>query len=42
MFAGQLILGGIVSFTVTLNEHRFVLPLVSVATQITVVTPLLK
>jgi hypothetical protein len=42
IFAGHVILGGIASFTVTLNEQRLVLPLVSVATQITVVTPLLK
>jgi hypothetical protein len=42
MFAGQVINGGVLSMTVTLNEQRFVLPLVSVATQIIVVTPLLK
>jgi hypothetical protein len=34
--------GGIASFTVTLKEHRLVFPLASVATQMTVVTPLLK
>ena len=42
MFAGQVIAGGTVSTTVTLNEQRLVLPLVSVATQITVVRPRLK
>ena len=34
--------GRIVSLTVTVNEQRLVLPLLSVATQMTVLTPLLK
>jgi hypothetical protein len=42
MFAGQVMTGGSVSLTVTLKEQRLVFPLASVATQITVVTPLLK
>ena len=42
MLAGQAMVGDSVSTTVTLKEHRFVLPLASVAVQMTVVTPLLK
>jgi hypothetical protein len=37
--AGQVIAGGSVSVTVTVNAHRLVLPAASVATQLTVVTP---
>ena len=40
MFAGQLIVGFSVSLTVTVNEHAVeVLPLVSVAVQVTVIVP---
>ena len=39
---GQLIVGGSVSITVTAKLQRFVLPLVSVATQVTVVAPRVK
>jgi hypothetical protein len=42
MFAGQLIAGSSASLTVTVKVHAFVLPLASVAVQVTVVTPLLK
>jgi hypothetical protein len=42
MFAGQLIAGGSVSLTVTVKVHALVLPLASVAVQVTLVTPLLK
>ncbi len=42
MLAGQVIVGAVVSLTVTLKEQRLVFPLVSVATQMTVVMPLLK
>ena len=38
-FPGQVIAGGSVSLTVTVNVHRLVLPEASVATQVTVVTP---
>jgi hypothetical protein len=37
--AGQVIAGGCVSLTVTVNEQLAVLPLVSVAVQFTVVVP---
>ena len=36
---GQLIAGGSLSFTVTVNEHVLVLPAASVATKVLVVTP---
>jgi len=39
MFAGQVIEGACVSFTVTLNEHEPGLPLASFAVQVTVVVP---
>ena len=42
MFVGQVIVGGVVSLTVTVNEQVPVLPDASVAVQVTVVTPLLK
>jgi hypothetical protein len=42
MFAGHVIDGACVSLTVTVNEQFAVLLLVSVAVQLTVVTPLLK
>jgi hypothetical protein len=38
-FVGQVIAGGCVSTTVTVNMQEFVLPLASVATFVTVVTP---
>ena len=41
-FAGQLITGGCVSCTVTVNEQLAVLPDPSVAVQLTVVVPLAK
>src|SRR5207302_132635 len=41
-FAGQAMVGPCVSLIVTVNEHPFVLPLVSNALQITVVKPLEK
>ena len=42
MFAGQAITGGSLSLTVTVKLHVFVLPLVSVAVQVTVFMPLAK
>ena len=39
MFAGHVIAGACVSFTVTVNEHIAVLLEASVAVQLTVVTP---
>jgi hypothetical protein len=42
MFAGHVIAGACVSLTVTVNEQFAVLLLVSVAVQLTVVTPLLN
>jgi hypothetical protein len=42
MLVGQLMLGASVSLTVTVNVQALVLPLVSLAVQVTVVTPLLK
>src|SRR4029453_18905552 len=42
LFGGQVITGGCVSFTVTVNEQLAVLPEVSVAVQVTVVVPLGK
>src|SRR5437660_749248 len=39
MFPGQVICGAVVSTTVTLNEHWAWFPEVSVAVQVTVVTP---
>jgi hypothetical protein len=42
MLAGQVIEGGCVSLTVTVNEQVAVLPDASVAAQVTVVTPLLN
>ena len=39
MLAGQVIDGGCVSFTVTVNEQLVVFPLGSVAEQLTVVVP---
>jgi hypothetical protein len=38
-FVGQSITGGSVSLTVTMNEHRLVLPVASVAMQVTGVVP---
>ena len=42
MFDGQIKVGSSLSVTVTVKVHAFVLPLASVAMQVTVVTPLLK
>jgi len=42
MLAGQVIAGGVVSLTVTVNVHCVLLLKASVAAQVTVVTPLLK
>jgi len=42
IFPGQIKVGSSVSLTVTVKVHLFVLPLASVAVQVTVVTPLLK
>ena len=42
IFPGQVKVGSSVSLTVTVKVHLFVLPLASVAVQVTVVTPLLK
>ena len=42
MFAGHVIAGACVSFTVTVNEHIAVLLDASVAVHVTVVTPLLN
>ena len=42
MLAGQVIEGGCVSLTVTGNMHVAVLPLVSLAVQVTVVVPFWK
>ena len=42
MLPGQVNVGSSVSFTVTVKEHVLVLPLASVAMQVTVVTPLAK
>ena len=42
MFAGQAITGGSLSFTLTAKLHVLVLPLVSVAVQVTVLMPLAK
>ena len=42
MFAGQTIVGAWVSLTVTLKVQAFVLPLPSVAVQVTIVVPLAK
>src|SRR2546421_575857 len=42
MLAGQIVTGGSLSLTVTLNEQALVLPLLSVAVHVTVVTPLLN
>jgi hypothetical protein len=42
MFAGHVSVGASVSFTVTVKVQALVLPLVSLAVQVTVVTPLLK
>ena len=42
MFAGQVSVGSSVSLTVTVNVQALVLPLASVAVQVTVLTPLLK
>ena len=39
MFAGHAIAGNCVSCTVTVNAHAPVLPVASVAVQLTVVTP---
>jgi hypothetical protein len=39
MFAGQVIVGFSVSFTVTVNEHDDELPAASVAVEFTVVVP---
>ena len=39
MFAGQVITGGVVSFTLTVKVQLAVLPLASVAVQVTVVAP---
>ena len=39
MFAGQVIEGGCVSLTVTVNEQEAVLPELSVAVQVTVLVP---
>src|SRR5204862_3298923 len=39
MFPGQMIVGGCVSRTVTVKEQLFVLPLASVAVEVTVVVP---
>jgi hypothetical protein len=41
-FAGQVIDGGCVSLTVTVNEHVAVLPEASVTVQVTVVVPTAK
>jgi hypothetical protein len=42
IFAGQMMLGGVASVTVTVNVHCAVLFELSVAVQVTVVVPLLK
>jgi hypothetical protein len=42
MFAGQVITGSSLSVTVTVKLQRLVLPLASVATQVTVVVPIAK
>jgi hypothetical protein len=42
MDVGQLMLGASVSLTVTVKVQALVLPLASLAVQVTVVTPLLK
>src|SRR5438309_5801302 len=42
MFPGQVNVGSSVSLTVTMKVQALVLPLASVAVQVTVVTPLLK
>ena len=42
MFAGQVMVGGVVSVTVTIKLQLAVLALVSVAVQVTVVTPFTK
>jgi hypothetical protein len=42
MLVGQLMLGASVSLTVTVKVQALVLPLLSLAVQVTVVTPLLK
>ena len=42
MLPGQVKVGSSVSLTLTVNAHVLVLPLASVAVQVTVVTPLLK
>ena len=42
MFDGQAIVGGCVSFTVTVKEQDEVLPAASVTEQFTVVAPLAK
>ena len=39
IFAGQVIAGGCVSLTVTVNVHEPVLPLASLTLQVTVVVP---
>ena len=39
-FAGQVIVGGVVSRTVTVNEHEFVLPAALRAVQVTRVVPI--
>jgi hypothetical protein len=42
MLLGQLIVGTVVSVTVTVNEHGVLFPYASYAVYVTVVTPLLK
>ena len=42
MFAGQVIVGGVMSLTVTVNEQVLVLLLVSIAVHVTVFVPLLN
>ena len=42
IFAGQLIVGGCVSVTVTVKLHVALLPEASVAVQVTVVVPTVK
>jgi hypothetical protein len=42
MLVGQLMLGASVSLTVTVKVQALVLPLLSLAVQVTVVTPLLE
>jgi len=42
MGAGQVITGASVSLMVKVKEHAFVFPAASVATHVTMVTPLLK